>query len=66
MLGSFNSIGYWSDWLDVLKIKLKSTLDKKGMKSTSGLYSSFCHFLLNKSSNFRDCIRDRTLIESAP
>ena len=29
-----------------------------------GLYSSFCKFLLNKSLNFRDCIRDRTLIES--
>ena len=28
------------------------------------LYSSFCHFLLNKSPNLRDCIRDRTLIES--
>ena len=31
---------------------------------SAGLYSSFCHFLLNKSFNFRDCIRDRTLIES--
>ena len=29
----------------------------------AGLYLSFCHFLLSKSSNFRDCIRVRTLIK---